>query len=409
MVFPDALPWSEVDSPDQAPRFGSALQENLGFVDTYRKARVFRARPESVMEDPVKFPTSDDKPREPWTIAGVDWRNFALATATVAITIGALFIKWELSIYLVLVAMVFVPVERVLALNTQRIFRRGWWSDIAHVFSNGTFVAGVLIASLAGGHWVLSRLIPDAIPEAIAAQVNFLPDHLHWMGTGLLAIEAILISETFYYFAHRFAHENRFMWKFHALHHSIQEMDWLAAGRLHIVDQVFTRTVTVLPVVLLFPVDTLAKYIALTGFQAFFLHSNIKIDFGPLKYVFGTPEFHHWHHADEKQAWNKNYSEQFPFLDKVFGTLYMPQDRKPTKYGIGTLPPNDYLGQQYWSFKYMRKKKAKKAKKAAEKKLAEAQVPNPQQALAEAPGEGAGLPSAPDPKDVLKAASREAS
>lgn len=330
------------------------------------------------------------------TIAGVDWRNFVLASLTVALTVGALFVKWEISIYLVVVALVFVPVERMLALNVQRIFRRGWWSDIAYVFANGTFVAASLAAFLAGGVWLLNRLIPDAVPRAIAAQGNFLPEHLSWMGSGLLAIEAILLSETCYYFAHRFAHENRFMWKFHALHHSIQEMDWLAAGRMHIVDQVFTRTVAVLPVVLLFPTETLAKYIALTGFQAFFLHSNIKTDFGPLKWIIGTPEFHHWHHANEKPAWNKNYSEQFPFLDKMFGTLYMPQDRKPKKYGIGTLPPNDVFSQQVWSFQYMRKSKTKKTTPAG--------TP-----VAEAPGEGAGAPSKPSPSEVLAPAPAPAS
>jgi hypothetical protein len=60
-----------------------------------------------------------------------------------------------------------------------------------------------------------------------------------------------------------------------------------------------------------------------------------------------TPEFHHWHHANERDAHNTNYSVGLPIWDLVFGTYFMPADRRPTRYGV-TPPVPPGLGPQLW-------------------------------------------------------------
>ena len=57
--------------------------------------------------------------------------------------------------------------------------------------------------------------------------------------------------------------------------------------------------------------------------QALFIHANVRFTFGPLRYVFATPEFHHWHHAADPRAYNSNFAGELPVIDKLFGTLHL--------------------------------------------------------------------------------------
>jgi sterol desaturase/sphingolipid hydroxylase (fatty acid hydroxylase superfamily) len=127
-------------------------------------------------------------------------------------------------------------------------------------------------------------------------------------------------------------------------------MDWLAAGRLHPLDSVFTRAVTILPLYVVgFTRATFGAYLVVTAIQAIFIHANVRFRFGPLRWVTATPEFHHWHHAAEPQAANKNFAGNLPVLDVIFGTRYLP-NHMPAKYGMGEDAPRGYLAQLSWPF-----------------------------------------------------------
>ena len=123
-------------------------------------------------------------------------------------------------------------------------------------------------------------------------------------------------------------------------------MDWLAASRVHPVDQTFIRCCGVLPVYLLgFTKETFGLLIVFGGLLAIFVHANIRWRFGWLEWLFPTPAFHHWHHANEGAASaNKNLAGTLPFVDWLFGTLYLPK-RMPTRYGIDESMPAGYLAQ----------------------------------------------------------------
>jgi len=48
-----------------------------------------------------------------------------------------------------------------------------------------------------------------------------------------------------------------------------------------------------------------------------------------------TPAFHHWHHTNDGPAYiNKNYAPMLPWIDQIFGTLYLPKDKHPRCYGV---------------------------------------------------------------------------
>ena len=82
--------------------------------------------------------------------------------------------------------------------------------------------------------------------------------------------------------------------------------------------------------------------------QAIFIHANVRMNFGPVRWLIATPQFHHWHHAHEPRAYNTNYAGEFPILDALFGTLYLPADRWPAQYGIDESEPAGYLRQLAW-------------------------------------------------------------
>ena len=71
----------------------------------------------------------------------------------------------------------------------------------------------------------------------------------------------------------------------------------------------------------------------------------MSIKFGLLKWVVASPEYHHWHHANQRDAYDKNYAAQLSILDRLFNTLYLPQGKRPEKYGIDEPVPRGYLSQ----------------------------------------------------------------
>jgi sterol desaturase/sphingolipid hydroxylase (fatty acid hydroxylase superfamily) len=129
-------------------------------------------------------------------------------------------------------------------------------------------------------------------------------------------------------------------------------MDWLASGRLHPIDQVFTRSCVVLPLFCLgFSRATFGAFLAVTTLQAIFIHANVRFRFGPLRWIIATPEFHHWHHANDPGAYNTNFAGECPLVDLLFGTLHLPKGRMPERYGIDDPVPDGYLHQLAWPFR----------------------------------------------------------
>lgn len=243
---------------------------------------------------------------------------------------------------LIVGALIFIPLERLFALNkTQRIFRRGWVTDIIHFLFTRTLADGVafvfvglLIFSI---HWFISPTF-----QATVASQNRL----------LQFVEAVLIANLGGYIGHRLSHEIPFLWRFHSVHHSISEMDWLAAARVHPLDQIVTKALIILPLYVLgFSKATFGAYIALATLHAVFIHANVRFKFGRLSWLIGTPELHHWHHSGESEAFNKNYAGELPILDVVFRTYYLPKNRMPSIYGVLEPVPKGYLGQMLYPFR----------------------------------------------------------
>jgi len=167
----------------------------------------------------------------------------------------------------------------------------------------------------------------------------------------LQILEILLIADIGFYASHRAFHAIPFLWKIHSVHHSSEALDWLAAYRVHPLDQIATKAVSYLPVYALgFSNPAILAFVFVYKWQSLFVHSNCLIDFGPFKWIFSSPQFHHWHHANEPAALDKNFAGQLPFLDLIGGTAYMPS-HPPTAYGTNDPAPVHYHQQLIYPFR----------------------------------------------------------
>lgn len=237
-----------------------------------------------------------------------------------------------------LLAVLFVPLERFWPLRpNQSVFRPGWTTDTVYLFVSHLLVQVSTLLTLMPARVLFSSAVHPAVQAAIQAQpavVQFL--------------ECVLVADLSEYAVHRLFHRIRWLWPFHAVHHSSTSMDWLAGSRLHMVDVVVTRGLTFVPLFLLgFDTGPLYTYLVFVSFHAVFIHANVRWHFPRwVDALIVTPRFHHWHHGADAAAIDKNFAVHLPWIDKVFGTYYGPAGEWPSEYGIAGNPvPHGYLAQ----------------------------------------------------------------
>ncbi len=247
---------------------------------------------------------------------------------------------------LILYSAVFVPLEQLFArLPEQGVFRRGWRTDLTYFFVSALFVQVTTILTLKPA----MTLFDWAVVPGVQAWVREWPVIVQF-------VALLVVADFTQYWVHRAFHRIPALWRFHAVHHSATEMDWLAGSRLHLVDIAVTRGLTYVPIYLLgFADGPLVAYLVVVSAQATFIHANVRFEFGWLRWVVATPQFHHWHHAAEPAAVDKNFAVHVPILDVIFGTAYLP-DRWPSGYGLthGDTPRDGYLSQFLWPFRRAR-------------------------------------------------------
>ena len=235
----------------------------------------------------------------------------------------------RLTVWLAVFSVIFVPLERLFALHPQKVFRKQIAADLGYYFLIGLTAGLVLAAPLAVIAYAARHLVPNAVLTTTATWPI-------WMR----ASAAMLVGEIGYYWGHRLSHEIPFLWRFHAIHHSAEQIDFLVSTRAHPVDFVFTRICMLAPLYALGLVGTvhvtdgaIAMGVILAGLVwGYFVHANLRWRLGPLEWIVATPGFHHWHHTYGLQR-NCNYASMLPWIDRLFGSHYLPKVW-PSRYGI---------------------------------------------------------------------------
>jgi sterol desaturase/sphingolipid hydroxylase (fatty acid hydroxylase superfamily) len=162
----------------------------------------------------------------------------------------------------------------------------------------------------------------------------------------------LVLSDFMLYWLHRLFHGGGF-WKYHAIHHSSEELDWISAARFHPVNLVI-GTISVDAILLMAGIspNVMLWVGPFTTFHSAFVHANLNWTLGPLKYVLATPVFHRWHHTAPEEGGNTNFAGTFPIWDVLFGTFRMPENQLPQTYGADdTHIPNEIIGQLAYPFR----------------------------------------------------------
>ena len=279
--------------------------------------------------EPTRGPARADRDRP--TASGV-----AIGLVTVALLVIALATRGAGVVGIAVLFVIFVPMEKLFAFRPQKVFRRGFLTDMTHLLVNNILITvGLLVAivvAMIPFFWLRHLDVAASMPPAVAVVV------------------ALLIVLFGQYWGHRLTHTVPLLWRFHSVHHSIEDMDWLASARLHPLDQVFTHGMVVIPLFLLgFNAAVFGGVVVFFTFLALFQHANVRIRFPVVRWVINTPEWHHWHHALDREAINKNFGT--PVIDKLFGTAYMPRGKYPVGFGTSEpVPPVGYVRQLAYPF-----------------------------------------------------------
>lgn len=234
---------------------------------------------------------------------------------------------------LILLLLIFRPLELAFpAKRGQKLLRPHWLTDLAFFLGQYLVWNGVVLAALVYFSGWIYLVVPEGFRLAVASQPVWLQ-----------VIQVVVLSDFCVYWGHRLQHNNRLLWRFHRVHHTSEHLDWLAAHREHPLDTVYTMSLINLPVFLLgFPVQTLALLVAFRGLWAIYIHSNVRLPIGPLRWFIGAPELHHWHHDRNRHA--GNYANISPLMDILFGTYTCP-DHEPEAFGVEEKTSKSYLGQ----------------------------------------------------------------
>jgi len=161
----------------------------------------------------------------------------------------------------------------------------------------------------------------------------------------------LVASDFLLYWIHRGFHRPA-MWKYHAVHHSSEELEWISAARFHPVN-IFLGTVAVDVFLLLAGISPEVMIVVgpFTIAYSAFVHANLNWTLGPFKYVLAGPVFHRWHHTAADRGGSSNFAPTFPILDVIFGTFYMPASERPDRYGVADPIPASFGAQMLYPFK----------------------------------------------------------
>ncbi|MBV9261065.1 MAG: sterol desaturase family protein [Pseudolabrys sp.] len=166
------------------------------------------------------------------------------------------------------------------------------------------------------------------------------------------ALFFLVVSDFLLYWVHRWYH-GAAMWKYHAVHHSSEDLDWISAARFHPVN-ILLGTVLVDVALLLAGIspNVMLWVGPFTTASSAFVHANLNWTLGPFKYVMAGPVFHRWHHTAADRGGDKNFAGTFPIWDVLFGTFYMPPNELPDAYGVGDKEfPHSFGGQLIYPFR----------------------------------------------------------
>jgi len=211
----------------------------------------------------------------------------------------------------------------------------------------GLTLTVVLVLALCERRWAASnehsslRVNMFAYVLYTAAQLELLPliapdvDHAlirlsDWAFLPGLLVFTILMDLGEFLF-HRAQHTIPLLWRLHALHHSDPNMNVTTTVR-HFWAEPIIKSLTIWPLCafLTSPSPAIVTAYALISIYHFFVHSNLRVDFGRWSWLLNSPAYHRRHHSAQPEHFNSNYASLFPLFDLLTGSYRRPAGFPPT-------------------------------------------------------------------------------
>ncbi|MCA9565068.1 MAG: sterol desaturase family protein, partial [Myxococcales bacterium] len=254
--------------------------------------------------------------------------------------------SWHSFFYaLVLLSIVFMVWEWVAPWRkNQRRFRKGFWLDAFYMFFNVFIFSLIGFAGLAAVTEAAFRsgLTSLGIDNWVAVEVS---SWSPWVQVLVLFV----VRDFIHWNVHRLLHKSPFLWEFHKVHHSVEEMGFAAHLRFHWMETVVYKSLEYIPLGLIgFGIDDFFAAHLLALAWGHFNHANIKLPLGPLGYVFNNPQMHIWHHAKTlPRRTGVNFGLTLSIWDYLFRTAYIPRDGRDEPLGFDELQefPEHFVGQ----------------------------------------------------------------
>ena len=286
----------------------------------------------------IDIPQHDEVPVISWK------RRYVARLVAMVLVITGLYYSTEGLFVLLFLFVAVVPFEKLFPRHKgQKTRRPEVETDMSYALASP--VIGLVAGTAALIVGVLSLAwIPGLIIRPYVAQI---PSQYQ-------PLIGFLLFDFTVYWTHRFYHEIPFLWKFHAIHHSTKTLDWASGFRAHPFDGTLIAPAFFFLYAAGFTVELAGAFAVAQLLLGLFLHANVSWRLKPLHKLVITPEFHHWHHTNEPDAIWTNYSTFLPIWDLIFGTYFMPKNRRPQIYGVDEYIPPGMAEQLLYPLKGMR-------------------------------------------------------
>ncbi len=234
--------------------------------------------------------------------------------------------------------------------KNQSIFRKDFWLDAFYMFFN-FFIFAIVIS----GVYSILELWFGSFGLSVK---SFAILDISSMPMWIQLVIFFLVLDLVQWFTHVLLHRFNFLWRFHKVHHSVKEMGFAAHLRYHWMENILYKPLKIFGVMLLGGFEPEQAYIV--HFAAIAIghlnHSNIKLSYGPLKYIFNNPVMHLYHHAyalPKDRFYGVNFGISLSLWDYIFKTNYVPEDSGKIELGYegDNKMPKGFFKQLFYGFR----------------------------------------------------------
>lgn len=233
--------------------------------------------------------------------------------------------------------------------KNQSFIRKDFWMDGFYMFFN-FFIFSILIS---GDYKALGLLFNEiGITTKSLAVFNI----SNWP-IGLQLVVFFVILDFVQWLTHVLLHKYEVLWRFHKVHHSVKEMGFAAHLRYHWMENILYKPLKTLGVMVLGGFEPEQAYIV--HFIAIIIghlnHANIRITWGPFKYILNNSVMHLYHHMKalpENKPKGINFGISLSIWDFLFKTSYVPDDNGEIELGFSNEEnfPKGFFSQLFTGF-----------------------------------------------------------